>query len=282
MRFLIQAGLVTPLFVLSFFFPLRADEAKDLQELLKHKLLNHVVKIRNSYGDDHLSYDSQGNLLGSAQQDCPNATQLKVGKVEIKKNVLVLRGPRVVEGYDLMRGTHTQFQEQSVEVQIDIELGPAQINEQSVADVLKKVFLTTADIPKDNNDYSKALRVPVLKVRAVPSNTAAKDQAQSGEASQSQSAEDIGRRDVTPPVAVYSPDPEYPAEGQKKKRQGDVILWAVIDEQGKVAQVKVSRCIGAGLDEAAVQAVSQWRFKPARRNGQPVSVQINIDVNFHL
>jgi TonB family protein len=259
MRLLRQVRLVALLLLLLSFIPLQADEARDLQEHLKHILLKHVVRIRNSYGDNHLSYDSQGNLLGSAEQDCPNATQLKVSKVEIKKNTLVLRGPRVVGS-----------QEPGDEIQIDIELDPAQINEPAVMGILEKVFLTTKDIPKKED-----IPGPVLKVRPAPGNTPGT----------SQSTEKIEKVEegVTPPVAIYSPDPLYPDQAQKKKkREGDVILWVVIDEQGHPSQIKVARCIGAGLDEAAVQAVSQWKFKPARRNGQPVSVSINIDITFHL
>lgn len=242
---------------------LRADDAKDIQELLKNKLSNHVVHIRNSYADDHLSYDSQGNLKGSAQQACPNETQFKVRNVEIKQNVLLLRGPRVLGG---------------AEVQIDIELDPAQINEQAVMDILKKVFLTTADVLKKNTE---AISAPVLKVRPAPDKNSAKEDAESGAANQSEAPEKIGEG-VTPPVAIYSPDPEYPDEARKKKREGDVILWVVINKEGKITQVKVARCMGAGLDESAVKTVSTWKFKPALKNGQPVSVMVNIDVNFHL
>ncbi len=258
MTFLAQLRIRLLVIILLPLVPLHADETKDLQEHLKHILLNHVVQIRNSNGDDYLRYDSQGNLLGSAEQNCQGAALFKVSKVEIKKNTLVLRGPTVIG-----------HQEQSTEVQIDIELDPAQINDQAVMGILKKVFLTTADIPKKNEDIAG----PVLKVRPAPNNDPG--------ASQSTEKIDKIEEDVTPPVAIYSPDPVYPSEAQRKNRVGDVILWVVIDEQGHPSQIKVARCLGAGFDEAAIQAVSRWKFKPARRNGQPVSVQLNIDITFH-
>src|SRR5215471_19219788 len=146
--------------LLAGFTSLHADDAKDLEEHLKHQLSNQVVHIRNSYGDDHLSYDSQGKLIGNAEQDCPNATELRVRKVEIKKNMLVLRGPRVVKAYSLIGGPLTGFQEQGAEVQIDIELDPAQIHEESVNDILKKVFLTTEDMPKNKPENKEDIRDP--------------------------------------------------------------------------------------------------------------------------
>jgi TonB family protein len=44
----------------------------------------------------------------------------------------------------------------------------------------------------------------------------------------------------------------------------------------------VQRTLGLGLDEKAIEAVRQWKFDPARKNGQPVAVQINVEVNFRL
>ena len=85
---------------------------------------------------------------------------------------------------------------------------------------------------------------------------------------------------VTPPRVIYSPDAVYTDEARKKKRQGTVVLWTVIDDGGRVIQIRVEQCLGAGLDEAAVDAVTRWRFEPAKKNGQPVMVQMNIELDF--
>lgn len=87
---------------------------------------------------------------------------------------------------------------------------------------------------------------------------------------------------VSAPRAIYSPDPEYSEEARKAKYQGDVILWVVIGPDGRVHDVRVARTLGLGLDEKAVEAVKTWRFEPAKKDGQPVAVQLNIDVTFHL
>ena len=87
---------------------------------------------------------------------------------------------------------------------------------------------------------------------------------------------------VSAPRAIFSPDPEYSEEARKAKYQGDVILWVVIGPDGKVRDVRVSRSLGLGLDEKAVEAVKKWLFEPARKDGQPVAVQLNVDVTFHL
>jgi TonB family protein len=56
----------------------------------------------------------------------------------------------------------------------------------------------------------------------------------------------------------------------------------VVGPDGKVHDVKVSRSLGLGLDEKAMEAVKVWKFDPARKNGQPVAVEMTIEVNFHM
>jgi len=61
-----------------------------------------------------------------------------------------------------------------------------------------------------------------------------------------------------------------------------VILEAVIDEQANVTNVRLIRGLPMALDQAAMQAVQQWQFKPARLNGHPVKVYYTLTVNFTI
>ena len=81
---------------------------------------------------------------------------------------------------------------------------------------------------------------------------------------------------------MYAPDPEYSEEASKAKYQGTVVLWLVVSADGKPQQIRVQRALGMGLDEKAVEAVRNWRFEPARKDGQAVPVMINVEVNFRL
>ncbi len=87
---------------------------------------------------------------------------------------------------------------------------------------------------------------------------------------------------VSAPRAVYAPDPEYSEEARKAKYQGTVILWVIIGPDGRPRDIRVQRSLGMGLDEKAIEAVKLWKFEPARKDGQPVPVQINVEVNFRL
>jgi len=87
---------------------------------------------------------------------------------------------------------------------------------------------------------------------------------------------------ISAPQAVATPDPEYTEEARVAKTQGKCILWMIVDETGKPRNIKVVRGLGFGLDAKAIEAVQQWRFQPALKDGKPVNVQISVEVGFHL
>jgi len=91
-----------------------------------------------------------------------------------------------------------------------------------------------------------------------------------------------GRGGVTAPRPIYAPDPDYSDDARRAKLQGSVILWMVVGVDGHPRNIRVQKQLGMGLDEKALEAVSKWRFQPATLNGQPVAVQINVEVSFRL
>jgi TonB family protein len=87
---------------------------------------------------------------------------------------------------------------------------------------------------------------------------------------------------VSAPKLIYGPDPEFSEEARKAKYQGTVTLWVIVGPDGRVHDVKIQRSLGMGLDEKAIETVKTWRFEPSRKDGQPVTVQVNVEVNFRL
>jgi TonB family protein len=85
---------------------------------------------------------------------------------------------------------------------------------------------------------------------------------------------------VTAPVLLYKKEPEYTEEARKARYQGTVLLYVEIDPSGKATNIRVQRSLGLGLDEKAIEAVRQWKFKPGTKDGNPVTVTANIGVNF--
>jgi periplasmic protein TonB len=87
---------------------------------------------------------------------------------------------------------------------------------------------------------------------------------------------------VSPPVVLFAPEPEFSEEARKAKVAGNVLVYLQVDATGKPTHVRVLRGIGLGLDEKAMEAVRQYKFKPAMENGKPVIVEMNVEVNFQI
>jgi TonB family protein len=82
--------------------------------------------------------------------------------------------------------------------------------------------------------------------------------------------------------SISAPDPEYSESARKAKINGTVFLALAINSGGTVDAVKVVRSVEPGLDQNAMDAVKQWKFTPATKDGKPVAVQIDVTVEFKL
>jgi TonB family protein len=86
----------------------------------------------------------------------------------------------------------------------------------------------------------------------------------------------------TPPKLLYKVEPEYTDQARRAGISGKALLSLVVDVDGRPKEIKVLSPLANGLAEQAIKAVSKWRFQPATRNGVPVPVKAQIEVNFRL
>lgn len=87
---------------------------------------------------------------------------------------------------------------------------------------------------------------------------------------------------ISRPIVLTKVDPEYSEEARKAKFSGTVTLEVIVDKEGRVRGIRVVRSLGMGLDEKAIEAVSQWKFRPGMKGRQPVNVRATIEVSFRL
>jgi len=94
--------------------------------------------------------------------------------------------------------------------------------------------------------------------------------------------ERIGGR-VSMPKVIFEPDAEFSDEARRAKYQGVVLVSFIVNAQGNVENPRVTRPLGMGLDEKAIEAVLKYKFKPAMKDGKtPVAVMMSLEVNFRL
>jgi protein TonB len=87
---------------------------------------------------------------------------------------------------------------------------------------------------------------------------------------------------VTPPTVIHKVEPKYTKRASKKKIEGTVTLKVVVGTDGRARNIEVVKSLDPDLDVNAIAAVKEWLFKPGTKDGVPVAVFANIEVNFRL
>ncbi len=89
-------------------------------------------------------------------------------------------------------------------------------------------------------------------------------------------------RGVVPPRAISAQQARYPDDALRERVQGLVLLQVIVDQEGNVTDPKVVRPLFPSVDQRALETVRTWKFQPATRDGKPVAVRLNIEVNFRM
>jgi len=265
--------------------PALADQG--LEKQVKFDYLEKVLTLRHFYSGEHLKFRSDGTPEGNFTPGLWTLDgQIEVEDVHLHGAQLVIKGRRIHRIFDgqgkpLDELTHLKDQSgkqqkdlekalRRLKAEIEIELPSDNPSENDVSAAMHAVFVTGSDSMMD----------------VVPSYWRAYFAKQEGKPLSAPRATAVslnpGRGGVSAPRATYSPDPEYSDEARKARYMGTIVLSLVVDTSGNPTDLQIQRPIGLGLDEMAIKAVNAWRFKPAEKDGSPVPVAINVEVNFHL
>jgi protein TonB len=88
---------------------------------------------------------------------------------------------------------------------------------------------------------------------------------------------------ISAPTVIHSVEAEFSDEARRAKYQGVCLISLIVDAQGNPTDIHVARPLGMGLDDKAIEAIRQYKFKPALKDGKtPVPVMITIEVDFRL
>jgi len=252
------------LFPALFFFNLAIAHADSVKDALDQKYKKHVLAVRIPFTGSTEKFDSSGQPV-----KVPNKGQwvtyggIYIEKINIAKDTLRLEGPRVAVTGQTKDGKPVLLKlEKSLKFEIHLDQ-PLQSMEDVQAMLEHIFYLDPAEaeqhIKPEIRRYDSVAKGSIHKVD--------KDGVKDG---------------VKPPKPTYTPEPEFSEEARRAKFQGVVILSIIVDEAGNVSQVRLERPLGKGLDDNAMQRVRTWRFDPARLEGQPVAVEMKIEVAFNL
>lgn len=130
---------------------------------------------------------------------------------------------------------------------------------------------------KGNADFDCTPELAALQGRLVPSLPVRKPP------KSKTNIPEAGKNGYTSPTCLYCPTPQYSGPAFAMKEQGTVILDVLIAPDGKAHSVTIFRGLSCGMNLQAVQAVENWRFKPANGpDGKPAAVHMLMEVDFHL
>jgi TonB family protein len=85
---------------------------------------------------------------------------------------------------------------------------------------------------------------------------------------------------IKPPQAIHAPDPKFPDLPPDAEGHGIVVMLVGVNNKGRVQAVRVLRSDEKAFEQSAVQTVKKWKFTPGEKNGQPVPVQVTVEMKF--
>jgi TonB family protein len=92
----------------------------------------------------------------------------------------------------------------------------------------------------------------------------------------------IGDAGVTPPTVASKVEPQYTPAARKARLEGPVELKLEVNERGEPRNIRVVKKLDDGLDANAKKAIQRWHFNPGLKDGKPIRIEANVQVNFHL
>lgn len=277
-----------------------SDSRSEIEQRLNDEYRGHILTLRNFQPGKMLEFDSNGNPLQKAPTDSWTlSAEIEVERVNLEESRLVVQGQRVFLVYD-QDGFRSLFPlvgnaaedgiqppakktrpkmkewEKQRKVEVRISLPSTDKAEEATRAVIGKVFLRRDE---HMSDIVPAAWTDIVRQLERGDSTVAP----SAVKTESRPEKPLkAGKGVSPPRASFAPDPEYTEIARKAKYQGTVVLWVVVGPDGNPRDIRIARGLGLGLDDKAVESVSRWRFEPAMKEGQPVAVQINVEVNFRL
>lgn len=249
---------------------------------LEQDYLNKILTLRHFDRRGKIEVDADGEIKGTIKPG-PWTThgKIEIVDVTVKRDRVDFQGRRLWVRWDEEK-KEFQYLGTKHRVRVRFRLPRQGLDGAWLEEAFLKVFLGNEE---DLADVAPSWWQPFL---------AGEIQEEEKEEKGQLAAEQIGRGqlpstgvyriggEVSPPVCRSCPDPSYSRAARAAKIEGTVILWGIVNKEGRVVNLRIARPFGVGLDDAAVQTVQRWKLEPARRDGEPVAVYMTIEVNFTL
>lgn len=282
--------------------------ADDVNRQLHDTYMNKTLLLRGFYSGDRLRYDSSGSPVGgNASGDWTSDGFVLITDIGVKGHEIWIKAARVSAVFQnktfSLRMAENQIvrpgENKAIIAEITADLGTKHPTADQAEAVLAKIFLS------GNDDFANL--IPEYWKPCVPAGLAGKDEicrfapeilsipgVKLPDEAALRTAGETPKPDppavqrlliskgLSPPRLTSHKEPEFNDLARRMRYQGTETLAITVNQQGIPMKVHVLTPLGCGLDMQAVHAVEGWRFQPAEKDGHPVSVDIAVEVDFHL
>ncbi len=268
--------------------PLPAQELKALEQRLKKDYERKAFVMRDLWSGPEIKYNSAGQTAQSgALCSWTVCARIEVKKLKLRRDSLELQGIRLFTYYKDKEKRFAHMRSRQA-IKIVAELNESQLNESTLSELLAKIFARTGELSPDQLPSYWLAFLQGCNKEGVCTDTRPESATQPPgsvlgflEQPQWRPMYSVGGN-VSKPKCISCPEPSYSEEARQARFQGTVDLWIVLNENGRAEEIQIAKPLGMGLDEEAVNAVREWQFEPARRNGEPVAVRFPLEMGFYL
>jgi len=264
-------------------FAANTAKAQSTETDISARLIDKPLFLMGLFADDKLKFDAQGHPAGNYHTAPFTVCGMHIDKVTVHGSHLKFEGEREGITFD-KEGTMTRQT-----MMVSAGLSPNNLKPEKMSVEIDNGnshdFGSAIDAVLTENPEKLAPMLPDMWQPYFKKHFGARPPLE--QSNSTQPASDSGKPArtggrVRPPRLIHNVEPEFNEYARRLKFSGNSQIYLRVDENGSPSHVSVYRPAGMGLDEKAVEAVQQYRFSPATRDGVPVKTDLYIDVNFQI
>src|SRR4051812_44246501 len=247
--------------------------SSNLEKDLRERFEKRVLLIRHFYEGPLLRYDDSLKAIRAPEGTWTVSGYVQIKKIQVKDGGVVIEGRRLAAIYD-----EKQHNMRLVRYDEPVIIKLTARSDDDARKKVAQIFVGNSDdivalVPSYWRHYAETHEIADLS-KGPKQPLGAPPESHNG-------VYRVGG-EVSPPRPTYHPESSFTEFARRFHIQGHTAVSLTVDENGEPQDISIVKPLGAGLDEAAVQAVKQWRFEPGRKLGQPVKVRVVIEVSYSL
>lgn len=252
----------------------------DLAAALTKRYAGQTLRLRHAIAKDSQTYDATGKLLSSGEEGPWTLyAGLTPDSISLSDEELRIQGDRLLFVFDSNQKLMVP-EKTDQRLQVIVRLAKPLASPADAEPLLHSIFAMKNDeLVSSAPEFWK-----FYLSKEAESSMAANNKSRRGSRRMppGEHAFRVDGKTVIAPEATFTPEPSYTQIAKDRRLQGSVVIDAIIDDTGKVLRPQIIRPLGMGLDEKAIEAIQTWRFKPGTRKGQPVMVEMGVEIDFNL